>query len=105
LRINVNLAWKKPDKYYRLLNETPVYYTALALHPAYRWNWFKETWLEKTEWIDKAKQVVYDVWIGDYAHLDVRVTSRGVDGSDSPIKRMRYLEPFLNLFGLRKCPL
>jgi hypothetical protein len=41
-RIGVNLAWEKLDKYYRLLDETPIYYTALALHSAYRWNWFDE---------------------------------------------------------------
>jgi hypothetical protein len=41
-RVNINLAWEKLDKYYNLLNETPIYYTALALYPAYRWNWFDE---------------------------------------------------------------
>jgi hypothetical protein len=36
-RINViSLAWKKLDKYYRLLDETPIYYASLALHPGYR---------------------------------------------------------------------
>jgi hypothetical protein len=57
-RIGVNLAWEKLDKYYRLLNETPIYYTALALHPAYRWNWFDEIWREKPEWVRKAKAMV-----------------------------------------------
>jgi hypothetical protein len=41
-RVGVNLAWEKLDKYYNLLNETLIYYTALALYPAYRWNWFDE---------------------------------------------------------------
>jgi hypothetical protein len=36
LRIGVNLAWKKLNKYYRLFDETPIYYTVLVLHPAYR---------------------------------------------------------------------
>jgi hypothetical protein len=42
-RIGINLAWEKLDKYYNLLDETPIYYTALALHPAYRWDWFEIT--------------------------------------------------------------
>jgi hypothetical protein len=45
-RIMVNLAWEKLDKYYRLLDETPIYYTSLALYLAYRWNWFDEIWAE-----------------------------------------------------------
>ncbi|KAG7403508.1 hypothetical protein Forpi1262_v018717, partial [Fusarium oxysporum f. sp. raphani] len=36
-RIGINLAWDKLDEYYRRLDETPIYYTAMALHPAYRW--------------------------------------------------------------------
>jgi hypothetical protein len=60
-RIGINLAWKKLDKYYNLLNETPFYYTALALHPAYRWNWFKKTWKEKPDWVLKAKAIVHKV--------------------------------------------
>jgi hypothetical protein len=35
-RVGINLAWEKLDKYYNLLNETLIYYTALVLHSAYR---------------------------------------------------------------------
>jgi hypothetical protein len=40
--MGVNLAWEKLDQYYDLLNEIPIYYTALALHLAYRWDWFEK---------------------------------------------------------------
>jgi hypothetical protein len=60
-RIRVNLAWEKLDKYYNLLNETPIYYTRLALHPAYCWNWFEKIWKNKPEWVNKAKTVVQKV--------------------------------------------
>jgi hypothetical protein len=43
------------------LDETPIYYTALALHPAYRWDWFEEACGEKPEWIEKAKSMVRDI--------------------------------------------
>jgi hypothetical protein len=72
LRIGVNLAWKKLNKYYRLFNETPIYYTTLALYPAYQRSYFKKKWQDKPEWVTEAKNMVHDVWIGDYAHVDVR---------------------------------
>ncbi|GKU09266.1 unnamed protein product, partial [Fusarium langsethiae] len=32
-KVNINLGWKKLDEYYNKLDETPIYYTSLALHP------------------------------------------------------------------------
>jgi hypothetical protein len=75
-RIGVNMAWEKLNKYYRLLDETPIYYTALALHPAYRWDWFNEIWREKPDWVRKAKAMVQEVWMGEYAQLDVHASSQ-----------------------------
>jgi hypothetical protein len=60
-RIGINLSWDKLDKYYKLLDETLIYYIILALHPAYRWDWFEETWFDKPDWVIKAKSVVHDV--------------------------------------------
>jgi hypothetical protein len=34
LRIGVNLVWEKLDKYYRLFNETSIYYTIVAFYSA-----------------------------------------------------------------------
>ncbi|KAI8396539.1 hypothetical protein FOFC_21087 [Fusarium oxysporum] len=92
-RIGINLAWEKLDEYYRRLDETPIYYTAMALHPAYRWDWFDETWAHKPSWVEKAKEMVADVWLSDYAHLEVRTSSsRGDD--EPPAKRPRFFNPF-----------
>ncbi|KAG6989601.1 hypothetical protein FocnCong_v021165 [Fusarium oxysporum f. sp. conglutinans] len=92
-RIGINLAWDKLDEYYRRLDETPIYYTAMALHPAYRWDWFDETWAHKPSWVEKAKEMVADVWLSDYAHLEVRTSSsRGDD--EPPAKRPRFFNPF-----------
>ncbi|OBS16496.1 hypothetical protein FPOA_27385 [Fusarium poae] len=43
-KVNINLCWKKLDKYYSRLDETPVYYAAIALHPAYRWGYFEDNY-------------------------------------------------------------
>ena len=92
-RIGINLAWDKLDEYYQRLDETPIYYTAMALHPAYRWDWFDETWAHKPSWVEKAKEIVADVWLADYAHLEVRTSSsRGDD--EPPAKRPRFFNPF-----------
>ncbi|KAM5527603.1 hAT family dimerization domain protein [Fusarium oxysporum f. sp. phaseoli] len=61
-RINVNLGWEKLNKYYSRLDETPIYYTALALHPAFRWGYFENEWKDSTKWVMKAKQMVREVW-------------------------------------------
>ncbi|GJN76000.1 hypothetical protein PLICBS_010111, partial [Purpureocillium lilacinum] len=42
--INVNHGWEKLSKYYSRLDETPIYYVALALHPAFRWGYFENEW-------------------------------------------------------------
>ncbi|KAI8411233.1 hypothetical protein FOFC_07827 [Fusarium oxysporum] len=92
-RIGINLAWDKLDEYYQRLDETPIYYTAMALHPAYRWDWFDEMWAHKPSWVEKAKEMVADVWLSDYAHLEVRTSSsRGDD--EPPSKRPRFFNPF-----------
>lgn len=95
-RIGINLAWEKLDTYYQRLDETPIYYAAMALHPAYRWDWFEEMWQAKPEWIEKAKSLVHDAWLADYAYLDVRTTSRGSNRSDDEpaAKRPRFFNPF-----------
>ncbi|KAJ3453216.1 hypothetical protein MRS44_018871 [Fusarium solani] len=91
-RIGINLAWDKLDEYYQRLDETPIYYTAMALHPAYRWDWFDETWAHKPSWVEKAKEMVADVWLSDYAHLEVRTSnSRGDD--EPPAKKTSVFQP------------
>ena len=48
-RINVNLGWKKLNHYYELLDESPVYYASVAIHPAYRWDYFEHLWVDTPE--------------------------------------------------------
>ncbi|RYO79483.1 hypothetical protein DL762_008141 [Monosporascus cannonballus] len=71
LGVNINLAWKKLDEYYTKVEETPIYVTALALHPAYRWLWFERSWSDHPEWVQRAKQQVSDIWYTDYRNTDV----------------------------------
>ncbi|KAH7485923.1 hypothetical protein FOMA001_g3995 [Fusarium oxysporum f. sp. matthiolae] len=54
-RININLGWQKLNKYYTILDETPIYYVALALHPAYQWGWFEEHWGKHPDWTESPR--------------------------------------------------
>jgi hypothetical protein len=75
--VNINLGWKKLDEYYNRLDETPIYYTSLALHPAYRWGYFETVWPERPTWISKAKDMVQSVWERGYKTLDVSMEEQG----------------------------
>jgi hypothetical protein len=87
-RVNINLGWQKLEEYYHRLDETPIYYSALALHPAYRWDYFEEQWDGHPEWVVKAKEIVKDVWVTDYKPLEI------VRSSDNqPIAKRQKIYP------------
>lgn len=73
--IGINMAWEKLEKYYNILDETPIYYTAVALHPAYRQGWFEQSWAHNPDWIRTAKRMVQQVWDEAYRDLDVVISS------------------------------
>ena len=67
-KISINSAWAVLDKYYRRLDETPVYYTAVALHPKYRFKYFEEWWSHSPSWIKSAKDIVRNLWETQYKY-------------------------------------
>jgi len=42
-----NLAWAKLEKYYKIMDNTPIYGAALFLHPNHRFKYFKQKWTTK----------------------------------------------------------
>lgn len=101
-RININLGWEKLDKYYQLLSDTPIYYTGLALHPAYRWKWFEQKWADNPGWIQQAKKIVRDVWHDEYQGIAV---SRGdvIEDNEAPKRRKTYSNPFQEFLEESRC--
>jgi hypothetical protein len=83
-RIGINLAWEKLEKYYTILDETPIYYAAVALHPAYRWGWFEQSWSRHPDWIRTAKRMVQQVWEERYRDLEV------ISDDEQDAKRQKY---------------
>ena len=67
-KISINSAWAVLDKYYRCLDETPVYYAAVALHPKYRFKYFEEWWSHNPPWIESAKEIVRNLWKNQYKY-------------------------------------
>ncbi|KJZ71564.1 hypothetical protein HIM_09033 [Hirsutella minnesotensis 3608] len=92
LRININLGWEKLNKYYSRLDETPIYYASLALHPTFRWGYFENEWKGNSDWINKAKRIVREIWEREYRDLPIAMDS----SADAPLpKRPRkYHNPF-----------
>lgn len=72
--VNINLAWDELNGYYEALDDTPVYYASIALHPAYRWAFFDSQW-DRTDWVVTAKKLVQDVWEEEYKVREVERTA------------------------------
>ena len=63
---SINNAWQVARKYYDKIQESPVYYTAVALHPRWRWRWLKGKWASQQDWITEARGIVKDLWDNEY---------------------------------------
>ena len=85
-KVNINLAWKKLDQYYNKLNDTPIYYATVALHPAYHWGYFEVKWATKPEWISMAKDMVKELWEGEYKRQEVIMPD---ENDEPPAKRQK----------------
>ncbi|KAM3554984.1 hypothetical protein ARSEF4850_006205 [Beauveria asiatica] len=91
-KVNINLAWKKLDEYYNKLDETPIYYTSLVLHPAYRWGYFETVWSRRPAWVARAKDIVQSVWDEEYKTLDIPLAYQ--DEPAAKRQRTQYYSPF-----------
>jgi hypothetical protein len=49
-------AWSKINTYYGLTDQSPIYRMAIALHPAYQFEYFREKWWKREEWIKTAEK-------------------------------------------------
>jgi hypothetical protein len=64
---NLNAAWQKLDDYYTRTDATPIYRTAIFLHPTLKWRWFERYWATKPEWIAAARVAIEELW-SEYKH-------------------------------------
>ncbi|KAK9443852.1 Zinc finger BED domain-containing protein DAYSLEEPER [Metarhizium brunneum] len=59
-------AWAKLADYYELTEDSPVYSAATVLNPSFKWAYMEKTWEDKTEWIERAKSRVGQLWRESY---------------------------------------
>ncbi|KAI1566127.1 hypothetical protein PtrEW13061_011860 [Pyrenophora tritici-repentis] len=61
LHINLRAAWSKANDYYNKLDDSPVYYAAVCLHPYYKY-YCENSWADKPEWLTAANAGFKQLW-------------------------------------------
>jgi hypothetical protein len=62
----MEIAWAKLADYYEMTEDSPVYSAATVLNPSLKWAYMERTWKDKTEWIERAKSRVGQLWRDTY---------------------------------------
>ncbi|PWO19614.1 hypothetical protein PtrARCrB10_11884, partial [Pyrenophora tritici-repentis] len=61
IAINLRAAWAKANEYYIKLDDSPAYYAATSLHPAYK-HYCDNAWRDKPEWLAAAQSAFQALW-------------------------------------------
>jgi hypothetical protein len=61
LAINLKAAWRKADRYYSKLDDSPAYYAAVCLHPYYK-HYCENSWADKAGWLDTNNAASRQLW-------------------------------------------
>ena len=60
------------EKYYKLLDLTPVYVASIVLYLGRKWKWIKKHW--KAEWVQPAKDKIKLFWESKYKLIATTTT-------------------------------
>ncbi|PCD22187.1 hypothetical protein AU210_015981 [Fusarium oxysporum f. sp. radicis-cucumerinum] len=68
IRASINNGWKKLNEYYDKLGESPLFASAIILHPRFGISWLEATWVseEQLAWVRDAKVGIKDNFTGWY---------------------------------------
>lgn len=92
-KTNINLAWKKLDQYYTLLDDSPAYLAALVLHPRYKLRWIKKHWAERPDWIEKGTSAVEELWKTEYKNRPLPETTENKDKqTEDPTRLQEFID-------------
>lgn len=74
-------SWLNVEKYYKKVDDMPVYYAAIVLNPTLKMQWFKEAWRmdEQQSWILMVEQKVKQLWRQQYKHTTTATRTRPRD--------------------------
>jgi len=59
----INTAWLKLEKYFKLIDFSPLYVIAIVLYPARRFEYFKDKWEEHLSWVKTARKAFKDLFL------------------------------------------
>ncbi|KAJ3454169.1 hypothetical protein MRS44_018063 [Fusarium solani] len=85
---SIEMGWFILDKYYALVESTPVYAAAMLLDPSKRKHYLFQNWPE--EWHQKTIDAAYSIWQKEYAHLpheSLPATAADIDTSHPSSKK------------------
>jgi len=60
---SINTAWLKLKKYFKLIDFSPLYITAIVLHPIRRFKYFENKWEEYLSWVKTARKAFKDLFL------------------------------------------
>jgi hypothetical protein len=83
-------SWLKLEKYYKLTDNTPIYYAAIILNPTLKTHWFHEAWTtpEQQEWIQPTIAAVRAIWRSQYKGQSTVDEAAQINDDDTPYNRL-----------------
>jgi hypothetical protein len=78
--ISCGTAALKLDKYFKLLDCSPLYTAAIVLHPARRFEYFEDKWADHPSWIKNARKIFKGLFLKyEESFSPVNLTSESSD--------------------------
>lgn len=85
-------SWRKIEKYYKLVDDTPVYYAAIILHPGLKIRKLQEMWHtdETAPWVSEVVEKVKAIWRRQYKPTSQRprIATLKLYDDDTPAGRL-----------------
>jgi hypothetical protein len=75
-KAQLKMALDTAQKYYSILDETPVYLAAVILHPKYTFKFVESQWANKIKWVKAGKKAVAALWSAQYKQQEALVADR-----------------------------
>lgn len=89
LETSLRASWLKLEKYYKLVDETPIYYAAIILNPTLKIQYFHQIWTSETqvEWIQPTIAKVREIWTTQFKQRNAAPEPQDND-EDTPFSRV-----------------
>ena len=61
----------KLEKYFKLTDSSPLYITAIILHPAWRFEYFEDKWAKYLSWIKTARKTFKNLYLKYHERIHI----------------------------------